>query len=113
MELLVFAVADHQLAFRVPQHEGFGNIFNGVLQTHFRCFIHLVELFLAGDIKHNANEMRFRVLVAGCQSRPGPQPHPGSVFMSHAEFMVKYLGTTCQQILCEVIELCIIRMDAF
>ena len=93
MELLVLGIAQDQLVIGIPQHEGFGNILDRVLEAEFRFLVEAVGEFLRGDVDGDADEMR-RVLARRTRQLGAcPEPHPMAVGMAHAEFLIERLAS--------------------
>ena len=72
MELLVLRIAQDEPVVGIPQHEGFGDILDRILEPELRLLVEPVGELLRGDVDGDADEMRRLFARAHATARRGP-----------------------------------------
>jgi hypothetical protein len=93
VQALEVRIAQHEAVFGVPQHEGFGDGFDGVAQPKVGFHGFLGKALLLGDVDGDADQMQPAVVAAFivdplAELATHPQPDPVAVGMLHPEGLV-------------------------
>ena len=88
VQALEVRVAQHETVFGVPQHESFGDGFDGVAQPQIGFHGFLGKALLLGNIDGDTDQMQAAVAAALAELAAYPQPDPVSAGVLHPEGLV-------------------------
>ena len=95
--------------FGVPQHEGFGDRLDGVVQARVGFRGSLFQTALLGDVDGDADEMARGVVRIVHQFGAGAQPHPFAGGAADAELVVDERGLGGGELFGERVEILVVR----
>ena len=111
MQFVEFRVAEDEAVVGVPEHEGFRDRLDGVVQARVGSRSSLLQTALLGHVDGDADEMASSVVRIIHQLGAGAQPDPFAGGAADAEFVVEQRGPGGSKLFRQRVEILVVRMN--